>query len=93
MELLQEHSLLQKVLEPTRGANALDLLLTNDTDLVNDIEVVDGIPGSDHDAIKVTIKLGRTPLPAPKWLSYNFKRPTSKCSTTSLVKSHGFAAS
>ena len=36
---------------PTRNINILDLVLTNACDMVSSVHVVDGIIGSDHNAV------------------------------------------
>ena len=41
----------QLVHKPTRGNNTLDLLLTNDSDRVRHVQVVDGLPRADHDPV------------------------------------------
>jgi len=51
-DLLLDRSLIQLVKQPTRGENILDLLLTNSPDMISQVDVASGIPGSDHDAIQ-----------------------------------------
>lgn len=46
---------------PTRGSNALDLVFTNSNSLLSDVEVVDGIPGTDHDTVHFSLS-GKNPL-------------------------------
>ena len=41
----------QLVSDPTRGDNVLDLLLTTHPDLVSCVQVIDCLPGCDHDAV------------------------------------------
>ena len=55
-DTINDHSLDQLVSEPTRDGNILDLLLTNTTGIIHDVEVVEGIHGSDHEAIHFSIK-------------------------------------
>ena len=62
------------VMEPTRGANILDLLFTNRPDILREVKVVDGLPGSDHDAVYFSINLGRRRFLRQKRLVYNFKK-------------------
>ena len=50
-DIQQDSALHQLVQEPTRGSNTLDLLFTNVGDMIGDVRVIDGIIGSDHDAI------------------------------------------
>ena len=57
VELLSDLILLtQLVQQPTRGENVLDLLLTNSPGMVSRVDVVDGLPGSDHEALQFSIK-------------------------------------
>ena len=48
-DLILDRSLTQLVQQPTRGENVLDLLLTNSPGMVSRVDVVDGLPGSDHE--------------------------------------------
>ena len=72
-DTINDHSLDQLVSEPTRNGNILDLLLTNTTGIIHDVEVVEGIHGSDHEAIHFSIK-SATPRrsTAPRAI-YNFR--------------------
>ena len=40
---------------PNKDTNILDLVLTNACDMVSSIQVVDGIRGSDHNAVDFII--------------------------------------
>ena len=73
-DIVSDFSLQQLVLEETRGTNILDLLLTNMADYFKGVEVTDGLPGADHNAIEFTIDLTRKCALRRKRLSYNFKR-------------------
>ena len=46
VDILNDHNLQQMVLEPTRGSNILDIILTNTPDLIPRVEVIPGL--SDH---------------------------------------------
>ena len=71
---ISDFNLQQMVMEPTRGANILDLLFTNRPDILHEVKVVDGLPGSDHDAVYFSINLGRRRFLRQKRLVYNFKK-------------------
>ncbi len=45
------------VREPTRHGNLLDLVLTNNTDIVDSVQVVEELEGSDHALYGITIPL------------------------------------
>ena len=74
-EIALDYSLLQMVLEPTRGNSILDLVFTSISDLILDVRVKDGIPGSDHDSIYFSLQLviQFNPELKPK-CSYNFRK-------------------
>ena len=55
--IVLQFSLFQLVHEPTRGANILDLVLTNDKNTLRNVSVVDGIPGSDRDGFRFEVIL------------------------------------
>ena len=71
-DILQDNCLEQLVKIPTRQ-NILDLLLTNQTEIIQDLEVVDGLSGSDHDAIFFTMESSRPRYAPLKRLVYKFK--------------------
>ena len=73
-DILQDHSLEQLVKTPTRNQNILDLFLTNQTEIIQDLEVVDGLSGSDHDAISFTVESSRPRYTPSKRLVYKFKK-------------------
>ena len=73
-DITLDHSLSQMVPEPTRINNLLDLVLTNNCELIQDVNVVDGIPGGDHDAVDFTINCGKRPVSQCRRLVYNFKK-------------------
>ena len=53
------NSLSQHSNQPTRGTNILDLVLTTNPSLINDIQVKEGI--SDHDIVIIYLDLKRKP--------------------------------
>ena len=65
-DIAQQFSLQQLVQEPTRGSNILDLVLTNDTEIVQNVTVTEGIQGSDHDGVCFEVTSRPTPAPQPK---------------------------
>ena len=48
----------QHVLHPTRGDAVLDLVLSSDPDLVNDVEVINKLENSDHNMVCFNIRFG-----------------------------------
>ena len=58
-DILSDNFLTQMVLQPTRGDSILDLVLTNNSDVICDVEV--GEPISHHNRI-VAVILSRGPL-------------------------------
>lgn len=59
-EISLDSGLEQLVENPTRGSNTLDLIFTNSISLLGDVEVVDSIPGTDHDAFHFSL-FGKRP--------------------------------
>ena len=73
-DMAHNFSLQQLVPEPTRQNNTLDLLLTNNTNRIEHVSVIDGTPGSDHDGICFSLVMDSTPLPRKEHRRlYNFK--------------------
>ena len=55
MECFEENFLQQLVLEPTRGSNILDLILTNENNLVHSLKVGEHLGNSDHHVIRFSL--------------------------------------
>ena len=78
--LLDTNCLEQLVVEPTRENNTLDLVITNNTRLVDKIEVIPGL--SDHDIVRVQININPvrtkqqpTQIPLYKKAKWDFPSP------------------
>jgi hypothetical protein len=74
---LQDHGFLQLVTSPTRGSNILDLVLTNNEYLVENIETTDDEAvslKSDHKSIMFDVLLDHKPKFAAKRKIYNYNR-------------------
>ena len=58
--LTRDCFLTQHVLEPTRGGNVLDLMLSSQNELVGNIKVHEPLGSSDHNQIQfnITVKTG-----------------------------------
>ena len=56
-EYVENSPLTQHVMIPTRGNALLDLILTSEPELINDIEVSDFLGGSDHRMLSWSINL------------------------------------
>ena len=73
---------------PNKDTNILDLVLTNVCDMVSSIQIVDGIRGSNHNAVDfVIMKL----LRKRKRTVYNFNKADWDLMMTSSVKCNGTA--
>ena len=57
----------------TRGDNILDLLLTTHPDLVSSVEIVDSLPGCDHDAVQFNLSATMPKQTTVKRVLYNYK--------------------
>ena len=51
---------MQLVSSSTRGDDILDLILTNNSRCVTNVQVTDNLPGSDHDAVGVLRQSNKT---------------------------------
>ena len=72
-DLALDRSLTQLVKHPTRGENILvDLLLTNSPEAISQVDVVDGIPGSDHEAVQFLIRATKPATVRQNRSVYNF---------------------
>ena len=85
-DIQQDSALHQLVQEPTRGSNTLDLLFTNVGDMIGDVRVIDGIIGSDHDAIQFDVNTVRLHISRQKRYSYSFKKADFTLFRTILSK-------
>ena len=47
----------QCVSTPTRGSNLLDLIFTNNPDMISSIEVIDNLPNTDYDCIEFSVHI------------------------------------
>ena len=57
LSLIQESFLTQHVLEPTRGENVLDLVLSSQNELVDNIKIHEPLGSSDNNQINFDIKV------------------------------------
>ena len=71
-DILADNFLTQMVLQPTRENNILDLVLTNNIDLVVDVEV--GEPISDHNIITFRVNVNPYRIQSSKKEFYNFDK-------------------
>ena len=55
--LIQESLLTQHVLEPTRGENVLDLALSSQNELVDNVKIHEPLGNTDHNQIHFDIKV------------------------------------
>ena len=55
--LTQDCFLTQHVMEPTKGGNVLDLILSSQNDLVDNVKAHESLGSSDHNQIHFSIKV------------------------------------
>ena len=53
--IVQDHFLSQLVNSPTRENHILDLVFTNRPDYITNVQLMDNLPGADHDSIAFII--------------------------------------
>ena len=73
-ELIRDNYLYQMVVDPTRNQNLLDLVLTNQPDIVKNVQVVENLPLTDHDAIQLSLDIAIPMQSHCKRLLYNYKK-------------------
>ena len=71
-DILSDNFLNQMVLQQTRGDNILDLILTNHSDMVSDVEV--GEPISDHNIVTFKTNINPYQRKSSKREFYNFEK-------------------
>ena len=57
LNLVQDSFLTQHVLEPTRGENVLDIVLSSQKEFVDNVKICEPLGCSDHNQIYVIIKV------------------------------------
>ena len=55
--LIQDNVLTQHVLEPTRGENVLDIVLSSQNELVDNVKIHEPLGNSDHNQLHFDIKI------------------------------------
>ena len=73
-DMVQDHSLHQLVQQETRGSDILELVLTNDPALVENVDVVENLDGCDHDAVQFDLALRTSRTYQPRRFVYNYKK-------------------
>ena len=71
--IVNNFSFQQLILEPSRGANILDLLLTNDSAAVTSVDIISSLPDCDHEALKFLLCLDPPSQPKTNRVLFNFK--------------------
>lgn len=64
LDILLDHLMSKQVLEPTRGKNILDLVITTNKGLIRNLEV--GEPFSDHNSIAFEVTMSSSKNPSHK---------------------------
>ena len=75
-DLVRDNYFHQMVDVPTRHQNLLDLVLTNQPDIVVGVQVIDNLPltVTDHDAVQFTLNVVTPPQTPCKRSLYNYKK-------------------
>ena len=71
--IVNNFSFQQLILDPTRGANILNLLLTNDSAAVTSVDIIGSLPSCDHEALKFSLCLDSPSQPKTDRVLLNFK--------------------
>ena len=72
--IASDNYLSQVVLSPTHGHNILDLVFANFPGCFQSVEVIDGLPGTDHSAVPFSFSFDTVKLRSADHLLYNYKR-------------------
>ena len=72
--LVHDNFLTQLVSLPTRCDHILDLILTNDPRHVSNVQVVDNLPGTDHDAVEFVLFVSSDIAEQPDQVLYNYSK-------------------
>ena len=59
VECLMDNFYKQQVTQPTRGTAVLDLVITSEPDMVDELSVVEGLGSSDHSMLLWTCQFGK----------------------------------
>ena len=70
LDCIENNCLNQHVKEPTRGDNILDLILTKDPDIVQEVEVIDSLAESDHCMVTWMMDISRCPQKQREMFDY-----------------------
>jgi hypothetical protein len=57
VDCLEDCFMTQHVVAPTRGKNILDLVITNEPDMVDHVDIYGGVTGSDHSLLSWTVNV------------------------------------
>ena len=57
LSLVQDSFLTQHMLEPTRGQNVLDIVLSSQNELVDSVKIYEPLGNGDHNQIHLDIKV------------------------------------
>ena len=89
-DLVRDNYLHQMVVTPTRYQNLLDLVFTNQPDIVVGVQVVDNLPLTDHNAVWFILKVTTLPQTPCKRSLFHYKKAdlTLLCDTLSHVPWH-----
>ena len=60
-DIVRDNFLHQLVKDPTRYLNLLDLVFTNQPNLIEDVQVIDNLPFTDHDAVHFMLNVVAPP--------------------------------
>ena len=89
-DLVRDNYLHQMVVAPCRYQNLLDLVFTNQPDIVVGVQVVDNLPLTDHKAVQFILKVATLPQTPCKRSLFYYKKAdlTLLCDTLSHVPWH-----
>ena len=83
--LIQDSFLTQHVLEPTRGENVLEIVLSSQKELVDNVKILEPLGNSDHNQIHFDINV-KSESKNKKTYKRNFQKQGKRCRKKHLSK-------
>lgn len=85
-DLVHDNYIYQMLVAPTHHQNLLDLVFTNQPDILVGVQFVDNLPLTDHDAVWFTLNVVIPPQTSCKRSLFNYKKADLSllCDTTYL---------
>ena len=74
LDCIESKCLSQHVKVPTRGKNVLDLILTKDPDILQDMQIIENLAGSDHNMITWNVQVDIQKNAKNNWCIFDYNK-------------------